>query len=348
MKLTPLSGPALSVWLFLPAQQESAAPTQGLAPQAQSALRPIDPSQPEEGIPDLFTRAFDAERWRARLSESDLEKRERSFDALMQRARLDPLARAFLEELARASESGELAWTARLALRELGRARFPLIGGLADPLGERSQALAHVMNELFARNGLSQVVPPPHSALRASGGRGRSLVIEQGGAGVVMRLTDQIGGEARTRTFSGESLRQVLDQHPELAREFGGLRPSERSWGASLGEIPLLPQGLSLPAFTDRLGVIVRPLDDARAQELALREQGASYGLVVERAYPETYAQLLGVASGDILLELNSVRLRSGDDIERVMRARASGDPLTLIYLDALAQRQVRSWGRGR
>src|SRR5262245_48478216 len=108
------------------------------APKGTGALQRIAPAQePEEQTPgQMLTRNFDRERWRELLNASDLERRERSFDLVVKRAGFDPNARAFLEELARDPQNGELAWTARLALRELGRARFPLTQPFAgfDPL----------------------------------------------------------------------------------------------------------------------------------------------------------------------------------------------------------------------
>src|SRR6185436_15808937 len=135
------------------------------APAPQGSLRRLDPSQShEQDLKDAFTRDFDRQRWEERLTQSDLDQRERSLDALLKRARIDPVARAFLEELAKSPKGGELAWTARLALRQLGRANFPWQGFQpgADPLGS-SQRMQEWMEQLFEQQGLGMMVP--HSGL---------------------------------------------------------------------------------------------------------------------------------------------------------------------------------------
>src|SRR6185436_7098882 len=63
--------------------------------------------------------SFDAERWRKELVAGDLDQRQASYEELVQLARRDPAARAALEEWSQGND--ELAWTSRLALRELGR-----------------------------------------------------------------------------------------------------------------------------------------------------------------------------------------------------------------------------------
>ena len=74
---------------------------------------------------------FDREDWSERLQSPDLEARERSFDELLDLARgaAGESTRAALEEWAAADD--ELAWTSRLALRELHRTRglYNLRGG---------------------------------------------------------------------------------------------------------------------------------------------------------------------------------------------------------------------------
>ncbi|MCZ6596662.1 MAG: hypothetical protein O7B99_03385, partial [Planctomycetota bacterium] len=68
--------------------------------------------------------AFDPEAWRAALVATDLEEREEAFARIVRLAQRDPAARDLLEALAHGDDR-ELAWTARLAQREL-RSRRPL------------------------------------------------------------------------------------------------------------------------------------------------------------------------------------------------------------------------------
>jgi hypothetical protein len=350
-----------------PGAQEPPAPP---APSAQGGLHRVDPGQPSDDPNDLkglLAREFERDRWRERLLQPDLEQREKSFDALLKRTRFDPVARAFLEELAADPKGGELAWTARLGLRELGRASVPLQGFApgADPFGS-AQRMQQWMDELFGRDGLTLRLPHaglPQAPPAVTHGSGRSVQVEQTERGAEVRITETIDGQEQTREFQGKSLQEILDAHPELQGELDGLSirvqpgspldlrfdlgerlgkqrrfPGERQEG-----LRLAPQGKSRPILTDRLGVIVQPVSAERARELGLQGKG----LLVERAVPETYAHLLGVGAGDVLIELNRVVLSTAADIERAMSERRPDDELTLVWLDQLGQRQEKTWKPG-
>ena len=307
-----------------------------------------------------LTHDFERDEWRQRLTQPDLERRERSFDLLLKRARFDAVARAFLEELAHDPQGGELTWTARLALKQLGRASMPLNLMLpgSDPLGPAAR-MQQMMDEMLAQSANGFLFAPQGAA--AGGQRTRSVHIEQDGDGAHLRISEGAAGQERVRNYDGESLEEILQQNPELRAELdgleiavqpgsgldlrldlgrGGLDPLARHGRAS-DQPPPTPQGKTRPINSDRLGVMVQPLDAARAKERGLESQG----LLVERTYPETYAQLLGVGVGSVLLELNGQPLRTSDDIERAMRARGRDDALTLVWLDELGQRQEKTWG---
>jgi PDZ domain-containing protein len=346
---------ALVISALHPAAQEGPEPgapqeKRGQEKPESGLLRKLDPSATGEDPArpdDLFARDFDAAVWRRRLTEPDLARREKSYDALQRRARLDPMARAFLEELAGDDAGGELAWTARLALRELGRARFPLQGMPSSPFGLEPyptdpfggmQRMQGLMNELFAHEGLGRGLP------RAPGA-GRSLRLEQRDGRAVITITETIDGQDSTRRYEGASVAEILAEHPELEPELDGLRlvaPEDvrRFPGLEAPSVPLAPQARSRPLRTDRLGVVVQPLAAARARELGLE----SGGLRVERTVPGSYAQLIGVDAGDVLLELDGKAVASGEDIEARMKARGADDALTLVWLDELGQRHERTW----
>lgn len=307
----------------------------------------------EETLPDLLARDFRRDEWKAALSVSDLDRRERNLEALLQRARLDPVARAFLEELARDPGAGELAWTARLALRELGRARFAprasLIG--PDPLGTAGR-MDEMLKELLG-NGLPRSLGPRAGGLLLEGLGGQGVRIEQGQGFARLELQQGSGAEAETRVYEGESLDAILRANPELEKALGGLALPMGSAAPQAGAngraridgqtyaTPLVPAPRSVPLTTDKLGVIVTPLAAEGARKLSL-EPGL--GLEVARVLPESFAALLGVVPGDVLLELDGVALRTADDIERAMKARGKDADLALSWIDGLARRQEKTW----
>lgn len=355
---------ALSFWLpatTLPAAQQGN--LRRLAPGAEVR----DP----KSLQDLFDRDFDRQRWQERLQEKDLDQRERNLAAIVKRASLDPVARAFLEERARDPQGGELAWTARLALRELGRSSFSLEGYSASPLtsplaSDPFAAIQHmqqVVKEMFTQDGLGLTLQRRDAASPARPApAARSLRIQQDADGALVRITEGANGSARTRSYPGASLEEILHQNPELERDLQGFQlriapgtpidlrfdlgrgapegRGERLGGSGATGLPLEPQGISAPILTDRLGVVVRPVGAERAKELGLQETG----LLVERTVPGTYAHLLGVLPGDVLLELDGTALVTGEDIERSMHTRRPEAPLTLEWLDELGQRQHKTW----
>jgi hypothetical protein len=324
-------------------------------------LERVAPSTEEgEGLTRLLARNFEREAWRARLLEVDLERRERGFELLVQRARLDPVARAFVEELASDPKGGELAWTARLARRALGPVSFPLRATLpgSDPL--RSAARRHaLLNDLLAASG--GLHPPGARGPAARSAVQRSVHVTQGPDGARVAVTEVVAGVPKSRVYEGESLQAILAETPELERELGGLELRSASGAVLELRLPLptgdparaaeprvaqalQPQSRSRPILTDRLGVIVHPLQSARARALGLE---AGVGLEVERTYPGTYAQLLGVGAGSVLIALDGLELAAAEDIERAMAARKESDPLRLVWLDELGQRQERTWQPG-
>lgn len=347
----------------------------------EGALERVDPVPSVEPEPHplarVFERGFDREEWRGWLATPDLDQRERHFDDLLRRARIDPAARVFLEELARDPAAGELAWTARLALRELGAARVPVFG-LTDPFRMHAD-VERLLRELLSQpDGMGFFLRPP-SANRVPNlpGSSRSVEVAQtpAGARIVIQDADP-SAPAKERVYEGESVDAILAQNPELARELtelgvslgdstgefdlrfdfsGGrwrelLRPFDYGEGGGLaqerafgkdGSGLFAPQGQSRALRTDVLGVKPVPVTPEHAAELGL-EKGV--GLFVVSTYPGTIAHVLGVRAGDVLLELNGATIRTDADITAAMQARAPADALTLVWVDVLGQRQTKTW----
>lgn len=108
-------------------------------------------SAPQESTSgQIFARKANEEHWRRLLRSKDLVERHRSYDKLLLRARLDPAVEAFLKELALDESRPELAWTARLGLRELDLRNKLASSSKSNPLdlvggpygsGERLQSI---------------------------------------------------------------------------------------------------------------------------------------------------------------------------------------------------------------
>ena len=337
-------------------------------------LTRIRPAEEDQGEVQVPSPAFDPDHWELLLQEVDLEERETHFGRLVERARVDSRARGFLEELARETGRRELAWTARLALRELaanpvadlfmlGRGNNSLFQ-FVDPTSPDFQ-LFQVPG--FGRsNAFEELLGPGWKSHGNSSSQGKSVRIQQDEDGWVIRIIEQKDGEEHTREYQGADLDEILEQNPELKGELeigGGMFPSgpselfQHNWtdrdsplpgvlrfrlGEGAGPRSLFSRrGPSRPVRTDVLGVRVGPVSPERAHELSLP---GGVGVHVDSVFPGTIAHILGVGSGDVLLKLNGNGLERAQDITDVLLALPEGEGLKLEWVDALGERQVRSW----
>ncbi len=179
-----------------------------------------DESAPENAVPTRF----DREQLIMLLTERDLDQRERNFDTLVRSARMDHRVYRVLAEISESRVDLELAWTARLALREVERS--PLSYGAFGP----------GWSSLFPQGDLDRLVGPGLEDLRVWGlndffprGRGvqapgeghiRNVEIQQDEQGLLLRIHETIDGEAQpVREYRGESIEAILDANPELHEE---------------------------------------------------------------------------------------------------------------------------------
>jgi hypothetical protein len=279
--------------------------------------------------------------WIERLSAPDLEQREKNFGNLVRRAQNDQAARAFLEELSRDANRPELAWTARLALRELARRPSPFDWVPEGPGMEDSmqRMLEDVMGHF----------PAQPLVLRGLPGAGRSVQVQQGPEGAKVVITETIEGQETKREFAGRDLQEILEQNPELAQEInlsvdGAADGFRLQWHDAPTWQELVdpfasPSKKSQALRTDVLGVIVSALPAARAQEL-----GVASGLVVHTVSRGTIASLLQVRAGDTLLELNGRPLARAQDITEALADRPADGALSLVWIDQLGQRINKTW----
>jgi hypothetical protein len=371
------------------AAQSSAAPAQserhhGAA--AQSGLRRV-PAAPDEKSNGALAAPvpgadFDASAWSERLSDAQLEQRERAFDELLQLARREPAARAWLEE--RSRESGELAWTCRMALRALPPAHAPF--GMSDPdamadIRARIEQLQQRLEQLGAPGSVHaprafrfafppQALAPSAPAPSAKSTR-ESFTLEQGSGGCVLKITRGAGDDERVEEYRAESLEALLQAHPELREVMGNIDASAqvlelpqlffggpgfsgtRAWGSlppGFGSAlaPSGPLGWSWPdgpsageMRTDLLGVWIDPLGAERRAQLELPE---GRGLLVARVEPFTLASVLGIAAGDVLVELNGRAIASRDDVSAALAEREPQAELRATWFDSMNQKRTRSW----
>ncbi len=175
----------------------------------------------------LFARDFDREQWMARLRATDLVQRELDFDDLLRRARLDPFARVFLERLADGDDV-ELAWTAKLGLRELGKPTLPLLGtGRAQEDFEQlyREMIGSSPDLLFMTKSdpRVRVVQIDGDDAEADGptriAAVRSVQLQQGEDGAKIIVTDTVKGQESTRTYEGASIEAILAENENLRRD---------------------------------------------------------------------------------------------------------------------------------
>jgi len=360
----------LGAILALGAVRSSAQDPAAQDPGTGRGLTRVDPApeaRDELGAPT----PFDPDEWLVMLRQRDLDRREQDFDRLVALAQVDPRAREFLRELADDADR-ELAWTARLALRELDLRPRLAIAPLDRFFGTPAP---HGLERLFPRFDVFQLgpdalFPPGFGGLlpQAPGGGGgsstsKSLSVQHDGEEWVVRVTETVDGEETNREYRGESLEQILADNPELESE---LRVEHPGWSGAFGlrldpgsgwirrfpgESWVGPEDAqhfffsrrapSQPYRTDRLGVRTLGLSAERAAELGV-EPGQ--GLLVQAVALGTIAHLLGIQAGDVLVSINGHPVGTADDVTAEIRARAPEGALEVAWIDGLGARVTRSW----
>ncbi len=328
---------------------------------------------------------FDGSLWHERLTTSDLARREVWFERIVDQARVDPGAEAWLRERAADAAEPELAWTTRLALREaqrslghqrldpfgmgrFGLGRDPFSGlGLDDPFGALGLGGGALDAEQLQKR-IEDMLRRVQQGLLQPGAGGtsqqRSFQLEQDASGGArLRVSETVDGVEQTREYTGDSLEAILDQNPGLRDELGlggggSLGPGLRlqlgddlfGFGGGLpGALPDAgaPQqpepvpSVGQPQDRRYLGVFVTEVSDEVRERLSL---GEGTGAMVQRTLPGSYAHLMGIAPGDVLVELNGEEVRGLETIGAVMAAREPNDPIDVVLYDAWDQVRERTW----
>lgn len=224
--------------------------------------------------------AFDARAWEEKLAARDLDERERAFASLVDVAVHDDAARETLRAWSTDESRGDLAWTARLALREVERrpgthlrALKSFGGGAMDDLRSRFDEmekrfggldsmfgdLQRDLDRFFQDSGPNAATPhalPPGSARSQS----QSYRVEAGPGGVKVEVDEDVNGQRSTRTYEGESLEALIEAHPELKGRIGLGAPFSFGFGGQAA-----PRAFAFPSpggAAPRLRV--KPDDDDR------------------------------------------------------------------------------------
>jgi len=313
---------------------------------------------------------FDAEHWRQRLSNPELDARMFSFEQLARIASEDVRARQQIREWASESDGAELAWTARLLERELARApsqsqssgrwrvdpfapfAFDTFEGFGAPLSleeferQLERQFGRQFGPLLRAPGRA---PQPWGKSAPQAQRSSSSQIEITPDGVKVRVTEEIDGQQRTEEYSASTLEELYATHPQLRERIGlDSRGAEPRALDSNGWIESPRPGDSLPGFGARtgvrhdiLGVVLDELSEKERVELGLSD---GVGLRIGRVEPGTLAERLGLTRGQILVELDGESIRTRDDVTRRIKARQPTDELRAAVVNGSGQRSELRW----
>lgn len=330
-----------------------------------SPLTPVDDGGGPTRVMPLQA-AFDAEHWKAELTQDDFEARYRALRELTGAARTDPDARAMLEEWSKSADPC-LSWTAYIALVDVqasprGLRSSPFDAWFhgaplrVDPFDDYDDYLGRggLGNGFFGRDpfAISDLMRELHESLdrlpQGAEQHGQGLSIESGPGGVKVERRAKVDGDETIETFEAESMERLFELHPELRDELrlqplpGG--PSEmRSLLDQLRVELDLPQSALTPGEvrTDVLGVMMREADAWRGRVDGL-EPGT--GLYVENVLPGTIAEAVGLRPGDIVAKLNGKPLSTAADVRAVLDARADDEALEVEWFDRTGAVQRREW----
>ncbi|MDF1800070.1 MAG: hypothetical protein P1V81_12905 [Planctomycetota bacterium] len=318
------------------------------------------------------------------LSIDDLDVREAFYDGLMADAKRSPQRHTelmfWLEDVA--GGRGELAWTARLAKRELGRpigsdpllafSGGPMVGAfgqvvdpqawtlfLAQPADGRlmveGQAPADASQgagsdlqlEAWVERAMAQDNRFPVASLDALGDC--TLELRIGPTWAQLRLLD---APVLQLTPEDDSAGHEHQTWTTRVREFSGRDLAEivRRNPDLVGMLPFEVPGLgagSVSPRTDVLGVWTQPLTDEHCSALGLPP---GCGLEVGRVEPGTVAEVLGISPGSVVLEVCGIEVRGNVGIADAMHGAKEHhveDGMCVVWIDAFGRSHQRTWRRG-
>jgi len=325
---------------------------------------------------------FDHRAWEDRLATQDLDAREKSFADLVEEATANDAAREALRAWSTDTGRPDLAWTARLALREVERRPGTHLRALKNFGGGAMGDLRTRFDELESRFGgldsmfgdlqrdldrMFQDEPPSGAAPRGGlHAQSESFRMQSGPDGVEVHIDENVNGETKTRTYKARTMDELLQANPELkdrlgaggTMQFFGTGPQRGfSFGPPFGG-GTAPRTLVGPDDSDRWTTPAKPLTPGKTRTDILgvlytkpseevrerRNLEEGVGLEVERTEPGTIASALGVQAGDVLVALNGRALKDRADVVAALKERKEGEPVKLELVDAKGRRHTLTW----
>jgi hypothetical protein len=343
----------------------SAAALLWAAPSQQQGLRPAE--EPLAPLQDAAPEAFDAASVAAALRSGDLAERTRAYEAALDAALRDPAALEAVRAWAGGGAADiELAWTAKLLLRELARTPAPRTSphGLNPDPWDTSW-----LDGFFGGDPFEDLRPllkgptggwvPPFGGWSGGGspfltgpdtGRGESLRVESGPDGVRVEVEETRDGTSETKVHEAGSMEELLEAHPELRGRLGA--GGERAL-APLGGLPWLEgllegrrpsAGGALRPVRPSLDVLgVRMIEPGR-RVTTYPGAAADEGLEVVDVLPGTLAAAIGVRPGDLVRRIAGETIRDAADVRRVLAGLSLAERIDVECLRPDGEVCVRSW----
>lgn len=320
--------------------------------------------------------SVDADRWQTRLASKDFEARELAFQDLVLRALKDRALFAAVQQWAISdAEMPGLAWTARLALREMRHrvqpvrvAWVPLNGA---PQGSMHQGLRSVevqpltpggersLVEATSAESLRRIEVNPRTPLEATQHASlyaprvvspravrRNVQFHFQPEGVTVVMTELGPNGPRERRYAADSVQALVEEHPELRLFVPGIEGFPKRAGSDAGERTWLraeqPREPSDATLVLGVKCTTIPLQLAEARLL-----GPGVGLLIERREPGTLAEELDLRRGDILVEVAGRPVCSPEEISRALAER-EGLSFEIKIIDRNGRERILSWMSSR
>jgi hypothetical protein len=321
--------------------------------------------------------APDLSAWKDRLTARDLDRREQAYGDFVAALRQDPSLRRAVEEWRGGSDT-DLAWTSRLALREVNDAsggalrRAPFSGQGFAPNDLRSRLddmqrqfgdLDHMFEDFERRlnqapGGMGQ--NPRSFAPNGTTQEHQSYSLEVTPDGVKVEVEENVNGKVEKKLYEAKTLDELYAANPELKDKLGahvdipagphGLWPGfddnhpfgglsvPRSGGGMRSFTPLPLAG---EMRTDRLGVGVE-IPTADERKSAHIDDGV--GLKVMSVEPNSIGSKIGIEPGDVVIEVNGRTVKGVPDVLEVLAQRKLDQDVVVTVVDADAQKRMLTW----